>query len=420
MTAGRATQCERCGGRRSAFAKDNLCLACTRFHRLPVVQLAFGAPSLQPRSVPPIIDIAEAMKRYRREHQLTQTQLAQRLRFDQGNISRIESRKKKIVDVAELHRLAGLLDVPPEQLGVTSNKDERPIGLPDPARTLTEIRRARHLRVAGHPLQAHHALDNVRATLPLVGEVASRSEAALVTSEWCLADAWALAEILPDQQLSRIVDLMMLACRNGVADDLDAPSAYLLGTLGNHLRIAGQPVRGLNLLLQAAQFDTNPEEVVATAIQLARAAADARRYDEFTVAVRQAKNALERCTLFSGLINQYAVDEVEARGLFQAGQHRAALHIVEHRDRAAGFVANPQWRIIFATTQAQILASDGWHDDSVSLLHDAARAAAAVRLPHELQRILRISRSGMRQTRILEGVWEFTANALVDLTPPSS
>jgi len=123
---------------------------------------------------------------------------------------------------------------------------------------------------------------------------------------------------------------------------------------------------------------------------LAKAASSLRRTELFQAAVRLARQHLDQCEPGTALVNDFSLVEIEARGLLQLGEAPRALRVLNRCDGSGELLATPQWRIIFAVTRGEALAADGCFAEAAELFSDAARAAGAIGLPHQVQRILRI------------------------------
>jgi hypothetical protein len=116
-------------------------------------------------------------------------------------------------------------------------------------------------------------------------------------------------------------------------------------------------------LRQAALFDAVAEECVRT---LGSAAAD------------------------EVLFNAFTVREVRLRGLLATGRTVQAADLTE-RFAAGDRPPTPQWRIIERITTADVLARSGDERTAVSMLTAAVGDAEALRLPHQVQRIIRLT-----------------------------
>lgn len=342
--------------------------------------------------VAPAGGIGEILRRYRQHNRLTQAELAQILHFDQSYVSRLERGTRKLNDVTELRSIAKRLGIPADQLGVSSKKrsEDNELDLND---VLSSIRAARIRRTLGEPGVAYKQLERVSVPLEnATQKKGSDEEFDLVLAELHLARAWVLCELLPEKQLHLPVHHMMQAWQLVSSDKLDTPSAYILGTLGNHLRMNGQIETSLPVLQRALTYRDEPEEVVATANLLARASGENGQGEIFKESVLLAKKYLELCTESAVLVNDFSLTEIEARGLLRLGYTKQAMRVIDNRDGSSELLAIPQWRIIFAITKAEVLSKSGAHDDAAALLNDAARAAAKVGLPHQLHRAVEVGR----------------------------
>ena len=99
--------------------------------------------------------LGELLKKHRRLQGLTQTALATALHCDQSYLSKIETGRRPISDVALLRRISKTLSISPNQLGIAhswDNTSEAPPWLPtavlEELRTTNLVRQNMHMRFA--------------------------------------------------------------------------------------------------------------------------------------------------------------------------------------------------------------------------------------------------------------------------------
>ncbi|MDJ0341370.1 helix-turn-helix transcriptional regulator [Streptomyces sp. H10-C2] len=159
------TSCSRCGTTLSRTNTDTLCSPCRR--SVGATGTAQHATSSRgdgqvhwlsaegERSAPPDgSNLAAVLKAYRSLHQLKQQDLADLLGYDQSYVSLLERGKRTIRDMDELRRLAQVLALPEDELGllpavdaaVATNIDSPKHGGPNPLDAVEDQRRWRMTR----------------------------------------------------------------------------------------------------------------------------------------------------------------------------------------------------------------------------------------------------------------------------------
>lgn len=121
-------RCEGCGATLSRYNDAKLCASCGKKdvrpgRPAPTVAVArtketwlyVGHAAVAP---PDDSAVGDLMRAYRAAHHLTQTELAAKLGFDPSYISYVETGKRKMRDIDQLRRVAAVLDIPEEELGL--------------------------------------------------------------------------------------------------------------------------------------------------------------------------------------------------------------------------------------------------------------------------------------------------------------
>jgi SAM-dependent methyltransferase len=123
---------------------------------------------------------------------------------------------------------------------------------------------------------------------------------------------------------------------------------------------------------------------------LARTAGELGHSDLFDQAIRDAALLLDQSDTYSMLFNPFSFREVHLRGLLATGRpdRAAALASVAATGHAP---TAPQWAIIERITAADVLANAGEPEQAASALMEATIGAEERRLPHQLQRIIRVT-----------------------------
>jgi hypothetical protein len=110
----------------------------------------------------------------------------------------------------------------------------------------------------------------------------------------------------------------------------------------------------------------------------------------FDTATRQCVQALKADEGNEVFFNAFTVREVRIRGLLATGRTGEAVDLVE--SFAAGeSPPTPQWRVIEQVTTANALARAGDEHAADSMLSAALSDAETLRLPHQVQRIIRLT-----------------------------
>jgi hypothetical protein len=167
--------------------------------------------------------------------------------------------------------------------------------------------------------------------------------------------------------------------------------AFVLRMHGNELRKAGHATAGIVRLRQSLQIDDHPARKGAGLVLLARAAAEAGQADQFDTVAGRCIHALKSAPGQEVLFNTFTVREVRLRGLLATGRTGEAVDLAE-RSAADDGPPTPQWRVIERITTAEVLVRAGDDPAAAGILSAAIRDAEALRLPHQVQRIIRLTR----------------------------
>jgi tetratricopeptide (TPR) repeat protein len=387
----RVLRCERCGAIRSHLAPDGHCLACARFtsDADPVATATLTTDHALALSDPKVAqaNLADDVRTYLRRHDLTEGALGHKLRVSQASVSRMVSGTYAVSGNPEVIRtFANLAAQEPERYGVAGSIIA---DLPH-ADALRSIRAARALRASGKPLLGLHELRAAEASLAGLRRTADR----LIKAEYRFAHGLVLSDLLPRRRLREALaetrTALDLLVDTGPAD---APSAYITAQLGNQLRMFGQTKRAIEVLTKALAWRKDVAHVASTAPLAARAYGEFDKPDAFTRAIQLGRRAFEDADLHTGLLNVYALTEIEVRGWIQLGQLDQARRALKALSQASDLLASPQWRIIFAATTAELLLREGDIGGALELLNQVMRAAAAMHLTRQIERSLELLRT---------------------------
>lgn len=328
------------------------------------------------------------LRAYRTASGLTQEQLAARLGYDKTYVSMIETGRRAVHDVPARRHIARTLAIPPHLLGVTDPRDTEHAAMVAFAQAI--IRLADLARAGGQAAEA------VNELWPLVARLEARAadghlEAGTLT---VLGQAWtslgtSLGTILPEERLS--VAAQWTAKGVAAAEQLDdnVVLAHALAMHGNELRKSRQPSALDTLERAIATAGPSPSRGAALAL-LARAAASAGDADRFTAAITSCHDLIQRHGPAGPLSCPFTVREIQVRGLLDLGSSARAIALAQ--TTPSGPAPAPQWEIIERITIADVLLSAGDQDQADTLLYAATTDAGHRRLPHQIQRIIRITR----------------------------
>ena len=383
--------CRRCGAP-SSPAGPAACAACL----VPARPGAVGAPVAAASWLvaagrgKPGADLGTLLRSYRHASALTQQQLADLLGFDRTYISMIECGRRSVTDRGTLAHIATTLAMPPHILGIAAHDDADFTSML--AFGTSVVRLADVARHSGRAAEA------VSELWPLITRLEARVFAGQAETEMMrlLAQARvslgvALGHLLPEERLATAARWTGRALQ--IAWDLGDREllAFVLRMHGNELRKAGYAAAGIVRLRQSLQIDDQPARKGAGLVLLARAAAESGQAELFDAVAGQCIHALKSAPRQGVLFNAFTVREVRLRGLLATGQITQAVDLAENFVAGDG-PPTPQWRIIERITAADVLARAGNEQSAASMLSAAAADAETLRLPHQIQRIIRLTR----------------------------
>ena len=334
-------------------------------------------------------DLGGILRGYRHASGLTQQQLADLLGYDRTYISMIECGRRSVTDRGTLTRIARSLAIPPHILGIAGPDDA------DFAAMLafgTSV-----IRLADIARHSGRAADAVNELWPLITRLEARvvgghaePETMRLLARARVSFGVALGHMLPEERLATAARWTGRALR--IAWHLGDRQllASVLRMHGNELRKAGYAAAGIVRLRQSLQADDHPARNGAGLVLLARAAAESGQPELFDVAAGQCLQTLKSVPGHEVLFNTFTVREVRLRGLLTTGRIGRAV------DLAESFVADdgpptPQWRVIERITTADVLARAGDEPTATDMLSAAISDAETLRLPHQVQRIIRLT-----------------------------
>ena len=341
-----------------------------------------AARALRTRQLGPIL------RAYRSAAGLTQEQLAARLGYDKSYVSMIETVRRAVHDVPARRHIARSLAIPPHLLGVTDPDDTEHAAMVSFAQAV--------IRLADLARSAGRAVEAVNELWPLVARLEARAADGHLETDTLrvLGHAWtslgtSLGTILPEERLS--VAAQWTAKGVAATEQLDDPAAlgHALAMHGNELRKNEHP-SALATLERAAHMGPVGAGSSAAAALLARAAATTGDSARFTSAVARCQDLIQRNGPAGSLLHPFSRWEIQLRGLLDLGEYTGAIKLAQ--DTPAEAPPSPQWEIIGQITLAAVLLHAGDYSQAGDLLVIAIDTASGRRLPHQIQRIVRITR----------------------------
>ncbi|MGH3613504.1 MAG: helix-turn-helix domain-containing protein [Pseudonocardia sp.] len=337
-------------------------------------------------------DLAEILRTYRRLNSLSQERLAQLLGYDKTYISMIETRRRVINDVGTLRHIAHALGIPVHALGVTESDDATFAAMMQFAESVLSL--AEIARKTGH------ASDAVNELWPLVARLEARSaegfmerDSLFVLARARLSLGVALGTLLPDEKLTSAAkwtgQALIIAERLGEPD----LTTHTLTMHGNELRKAGRVAAAIVRLQRAVVRSTDAGSRATACAMLARAAGEAGHAELFDVTMNDYRHQLDQAPDAGMLANEFTFREVQLRGLAATGRAALAARLLSQSDAPNAPVA-PQWAVIERITIGDVLLAIDDPEGAEEALLAGLRGAESFRLPHQVQRAVRIATAG--------------------------
>lgn len=341
-------------------------------------------------------DLGAILRFYRAVHGLTQTQLGEQLGYDKTYISLVERGKRRLDDIASRRHLAACLHLPPHVLGITDPADTD-------HRAMLQFGEST-VRLADIARQNGHAGDAVAELWPLVARLEARIEDGHAEREvlHLLARAHiglgvALGNVLPEERLPTAARWTAKSLRLAPYGTDVAFTTYALRMHGNELRKAGLLGAAVNRLRHAVALAPDAPSRAAALALLARAAGEIGDSPLFDTVMREA-DALTETVEHTSLVNPFSLHEIQLRGLVATGRADHAIRLV-HASSLTSTTAAPQWRVIEAVTVGQVHLLAGDRSGATETLRGATQEAVRQRLPHQLQRVCRVTRRDLPEVR---------------------
>ena len=253
------------------------------------------------------------------------------------------------------------------------------------------------IRQADVARQGGRAADAASELWPLITRLEARiaaghaePEAMRLLAQARVSFGAALGHLLPEEQMATAARWTGRALRiaEGIGDR--ALLASVLRMHGNELRKAGHVAAGITRLRQSLQIDDHPIRRGSALVLLARAAAESGQAELFDAVAEQCVQGLKAAAGHEVLCSPFTVREVRIRGLLATSRTGQAVDLAG--SLAAGDrPPTPQWHVIERVTTADVLAKAGEEHTAIGMLSAALSDAETLRLPHQVQRIIRLA-----------------------------
>lgn len=337
-------------------------------------------------------DLGAILRFYRQLHGLSQTAAGDLLGYDKTYISLVENGRRTIDDIPSRRRIATALRLPPHVLGVTDPRDSDHVALLQFGEST--------IRLADIACRSGHATEAVAELWPLTARLEARitdgraeQEILTLLARARISLGVALGHVLPEERLSTAAHWtgQGLAVARRLEDPTVTASALRLH--GNELRKAGLVGAAVDRLRRAVMLAPSDHARASALAQLARAAAELGDRDLFDETVRHNRDLLERVE-HTALVSPFALREIQMRGLIATGRADQAMRLADEQLPVTSAIT-PPWQVIENVTAGRVLLLRGDRTGATDRLTAAVTAAGTHRLPHQLQRVIRITGSAL-------------------------
>jgi hypothetical protein len=252
------------------------------------------------------------------------------------------------------------------------------------------------LRLADLARGAGHATDAVNELWPLVARLEARAAEGHLEADTLsvLGRAWTslgtcLGTVLPEERLT--VAAQWTGKGVAAAEHLGDPGALsrALAMHGNELRKGSRVLDSVAVLERAAATANEDRDTGTAMALLARAAGELGDAARFDTALARCWNLLDRHGPAGPLLHPFTIREIHLRGMLDMDDITGAVALVQTPPVTPA--PAPQWHVIERITAAGVLLAAGDHDQAEQDLTAVLALAVGHRLPHQIQRIVRIA-----------------------------
>ncbi|MGW5172697.1 helix-turn-helix domain-containing protein [Streptomyces nodosus] len=337
-------------------------------------------------------DLGAILGYYLSYHRLTHAQLGERIHFDPSYISHLKSGRKTSTSLSTLNLIASQLGVPNSFLGLdgAGQHDHQELF----RRGESVIRLSVAAREAGRPSEALRELDLLVTALEARARdaIATRQDMVLLATARAEVGV-ALGDLLPEAHLVSATQWTNSGARV-LADLGDEPgrSAHALRMYGNELRKAGRLPEAVTILRRALVTSPDLRGQATASLLLARAASEAGHAALFDHCIAQCRQSIDQDPGISNFfLNPFSLREVELRGLLLTARNNEAERVANRASESG--MPPPTWNVLERVTMAQFHLATGDTDTAAADLRTAIDGAQSLRLPHQIERAVRLARS---------------------------
>ncbi|MFD7121049.1 XRE family transcriptional regulator [Streptomyces sp. NPDC059922] len=338
-------------------------------------------------------DLGAILRYYRTFHRISQVQLSERINVDRSYISHMETQKRRVESIRDRIALADRLDIPYAALGISGVGQQDHIEMI--ANGESVVRLSRIAREEGRATDALRELDRLVRALEARAQrgKAMRGEMVLLAAARAEAGV-ALGDLLPEAHLSAAAHWTGSGARMiAYLEGEQRLSAHALSMHGNELRKAGDLGQAMETLQRAIEISPDPGGRATASLLLARAASESGNVAMLDQCVGKCWNALEQDPSISNFfVNPFSLREVELRGFLLTGRRREAERVASRATATTG-APSPTWEVMERVTMAQFFLATGETDAAAEALRDAIFDAQTLRLPHQVERAVRLAES---------------------------
>ncbi|MFF1419770.1 hypothetical protein [Streptomyces sp. NPDC058280] len=347
-------------------------------------------------------DLGAILRYYRTFHQLSQAQLSELINVDRTSISRLETQDRHLESITDRIRLGDQLGIPYAVLGIGGVRQQDHMDMIACGESV--VRLSLIAREEGRAVDALRELDRLVRALEERAQSGKAAREDMVLLATARAEVGvALGDLLPEAHLDAAVQWTGSGAR--VISYLDGElglSAHTLSMYGNELRKAGDLVCAVKALQHAIEISPDLGGHATANLLLARAASENGNVAMFDQCIGQCRQALEQDPSISNFfINPFSLREVELRGLLLTAR-RGDAERVASRSIAMG-APPPAWGVMERVTMAQFYLATGETDTAAAELRTAILDAQVFRLPHQVERAVRLAEGANLDDLVLAG-----------------
>ncbi|MEV8395763.1 MULTISPECIES: hypothetical protein [unclassified Streptomyces] len=337
-------------------------------------------------------NLGAILRYYRTFHQISQARLSELINIDRTLVSRLETSDRRLESITDRIRLADRLGIPHVAFGIGSAGQQDHMEMIACGESV--VRLSLVAREQGNPTDALRELNRLVRALEdrTRNGKATRGDISLLATARTEVGV-ALGDLLPEAHLDAAVQWTGSGTRmTEFLEDEPRLSAHTLRMHGNELRKAGDIDGAVEALQRAVEISSDLGGRATASLLLARAASENGNVAMLDQCIEQCRQALEQDPSISNFfINPFSLREVELRGLLLTARHRDAERVATQATVMGA--PPPTWGVIERVTMAQFYLTTGETDVAAVELRAAILDAQILRLPHQVERAVRLAKS---------------------------